>query len=206
MIRISITDDHELFRSGLAMLLEESDNISIVHQSSSADELIGQLKETPVDISLIDISMGDTNGLEALKLIKKTAPIVRCIILTMHNEAQYVVQAIRNGAWGYLLKECDAEELIRAITKVYNGKKYFNSDVSDLMIEGVSSESNIQNLSKREKEVLQHVAKGLRTKEIAELLIVSTRTIETHRSNILKKLNVQNTAELISKATQLGLL
>ncbi len=206
MIRISITDDHELFRSGIAMLLEKSDDISIVHQSSSAEQLIDHLKEAPVDISLIDISMGETNGLDALKLIKKAAPEVRCIILTMHNEGQYVVQAIRNGAWGYLLKDCDAPELITAITKVYNGKKYFNSDVSDLMIEGVSSESNIQNLSKREKEVLQHVAKGLRTKEIAEQLIVSTRTIETHRSNILKKLNVQNTAELISKATQLGLL
>lgn len=206
MIRISITDDHELFRSGIAMLLEKSENLNVVHQSSSAKELLELLNESPVDIALIDITMGEINGLDALNIIKKSHPSVRCIILTMHNEGQYVIQAIRNGAWGYLLKDCDANELNEAVTKVFSGKKYFNSEVSSLMIEGVSSESNIQNLSKREKEVLQHVAKGLTTKEIAEKLIVSKRTIETHRSNILKKLDVQNTAELISKATQLGLL
>ncbi|TLX73062.1 response regulator transcription factor [Labilibacter sediminis] len=206
MIRVSITDDHDLFRSGIAMLLERSENIQVVHQTPSATDLLEKLKEETVDVALLDISMVEVNGLDALLLIKESFPQVRCIVLTMHNEGQYVVKAIRNGAWGYLLKDCDPQELNQAIMQVYNGKKHFNSDVSHLMIEAVNAEANTKDISKREKEVLQLVAKGLTTKEIAEKLFVSKRTIETHRSNILKKLDVQNTAELITKATQLGLL
>lgn len=206
MIRISITDDHDLFRSGIAMLLEKSESFAIVHQTASVEELMEKLKESSVDIALLDISMAETNGLDALLLLKKSFPSIRSIVLTMHNEGQYVVQSIRNGAWGYLLKDCDPQELYKAILQVSNGKKYFNSDVSHLMIEAVNAESNLKNISKREKEVLALVAQGLTTKEIAEQLFVSARTIETHRSNILKKLDVQNTAELITKASQLGLL
>lgn len=206
MIRVSITDDHELFRSGIAMLLENSNEYQVVIQTSSVLELLNQLESVPTDVALLDISMSQTTGLEALHLLKKSHPHVRSIILTMHNEGQYVVEAIRNGAFGYLLKDCDPQELREAITQVYNGHKYFNKDVSHLMIEGVSTEQNLQAISKREKEVLQLVAQGLTTKEIADKLIVSKRTIETHRSNILKKLNVQNTAELITKANQMGLL
>nr|WP_319399839.1 response regulator transcription factor [uncultured Carboxylicivirga sp.] len=206
MIKVSITDDHDLFRSGIAMLLEKTKTIEVVHQTASVQELMAQLKQSPVDVALLDISMGATSGLEALLLLKKSHPSVRSIVLTMHNEGQYVVQAIRNGAFGYLLKDCGPDELAEAITQVFNGKKYFNKDVSHLMIEAVNIESNTQKISKREKEVLQLVAQGLTTNEIAAQLFVSKRTIETHRSNILKKLDVQNTAELITKATQLGLL
>ncbi len=206
MIRVSITDDHDLFRSGIAMLLENSNDYQVMVQTSSVSELLNQLDNVTIDVALLDISMSHTTGLEALQLLKKSHPQVRSIILTMHNEGQYVVEAIRNGAWGYLLKDCDPQELREAITQVYNGQKYFNKDVSQLMIEGVTTEQNLQAISKREKEVLQLVAQGLTTKEIADKLIVSKRTIETHRSNILKKLNVQNTAELITKANQMGLL
>ncbi|MBS2098067.1 response regulator transcription factor [Carboxylicivirga linearis] len=206
MIKVSITDDHDLFRSGIAMLLEKSNTIEVVHQTASVEELLNKLDESEVDICLLDISMNETNGLEALLLLRKSHPSIRSIVLTMHNEGQYVVQAIRNGAYGYLLKDCGPEELTEAIEQVFNGKKYFNKDVSHLMIEAVNIESNTQKISKREKEVLKLVAQGLTTKEIADQLFVSKRTIETHRSNILKKLDVQNTAELITKATQLGLL
>lgn len=206
MIKVSITDDHDLFRSGIAMLLEKSNTIEVVHQTASVEELLNKLEESEVNICLLDISMNETNGLEALLLLKKSHPSIRSIVLTMHNEGQYVVQAIRNGAYGYLLKDCGPEELTEAIEQVFNGKKYFNKDVSHLMIEAVNIESNTQKISKREKEVLKLVAQGLTTKEIADQLFVSKRTIETHRSNILKKLDVQNTAELITKATQLGLL
>ena len=206
MIKVSITDDHDLFRSGIAMLLEKSNTIEVVHQTASVEELLNNLDESEVDVCLLDISMNETNGLDALLLLKKFHPSVRSIVLTMHSEGQYVVQAIRNGAYGYLLKDCGPEELTEAIEQVFNGKKYFNKDVSHLMIEAVNIESNTQKISKREKEVLKLVAQGLTTKEIADQLFVSKRTIETHRSNILKKLDVQNTAELITKATQLGIL
>ncbi|MCU4162966.1 response regulator [Carboxylicivirga caseinilyticus] len=206
MIRVSITDDHDLFRSGIAMLLEKTDTIEVIHQTASVEELLEKLPESKVDIALLDISMKSTNGLDAISILKKMHPTIRSIVLTMHNEGQYVMQAIRNGAFGYLLKDCDAEELAEAILEVFNGKKYFNKDVSHLMIEAVNKEANTQKISKREKEVLQLVAQGLTTIEIAAQLFVSKRTIETHRSNILKKLEVQNTAELITKATQLGLI
>ncbi len=206
MIKVSVTDDHDLFRSGIAMLLEKSKTIEVVHQTASVEELLKKLDESKVDVCLLDISMNETNGLDALLLLKKSHPSIRSIVLTMHNEGQYVVQAIRNGAYGYLLKDCGPEELTEAIEQVFNGKKYFNKDVSHLMIEAVNIESNTQKISKREKEVLKLVAQGLTTKEIADKLFVSKRTIETHRSNILKKLDVQNTAELITKATQLRLL
>ncbi len=206
MIRVSITDDHELFRSGIAMLLSNAPGFEVVLQNGSAEELLEDLQQTEVDVALIDISMGKINGLEAVAMCKKRFPEVRCIVLTMHKEGQYVLKAIRNGAYGYLLKDCDASELKAAVEQVYRGKKYVNQDISELMIETVTVEEDIRQLSKRETEILKLVAQGKTAKEIAADLIVSVRTVETHRSNILKKLDVQNTAELINKASSLGLL
>lgn len=206
MIKVSITDDHELFRSGIAMLLSNAPEFEVVAQNGSAEELLSDLEKMEVDVALIDISMGKVNGLEAVATCKKKFPEVRCIVLTMHKEGQYVLKAIRNGAFGYLLKDCDASELKAAVKQVYRGKKYFNRDISELMIESVTVEEDIKQLSKRETEILQLVAKGKTAKEIANQLFVSVRTVETHRSNILKKLDVQNTAELITKASALGLL
>lgn len=206
MIRVSVTDDHELFRSGIAMLLNKTNACEVVAQNGSAEELLEDLKSIEVDVALIDISMGKMSGLEAVAMCKKQFPQVRCIVLTMHDEGQYILKAIRNGAYGYLLKDCDANELKEAVEQVYLGKKYFNRNISDLMIQSVTVEEDIKQLSKRETEVLHLVAQGKTAKEIANDLIVSVRTIETHRSNILKKLDVQNTAELITKASSLGIL
>ena len=206
MIKIAVTDDHELIRSGIAMLLRNSSEFEVVLENGSGEELLEALAHTEVDVALVDVTMGGINGLETIALCKEKFPHVKCIVLTIHDEGQYVLKAIRSGAYGYLLKDCDEKELKEAIIKVYQGKKHFNQNVSDLMIESVTLHSDIQKLSGREQEVLELVAAGKTTKQIADLLFVSSRTVETHRRNILKKLEVQNTAELIRKATSLGLL
>ncbi len=206
MIRVSITDDHDLFRSGMALLIDKVEGFEVVAQTASAEELLELLPSTHVHVALVDISMGGMSGLDVLPLIKQNFPDVRTIVLTMHEEGQYILKAIRNGASGYLLKHCDAKELISAIETVNAGKKYINQDLSLLMMDSVTEEADEQKLSNRELEVLQWVAKGKTAKEIAETLFVSKRTIETHRSNILKKLDAQNTAELIRKASEKGYL
>ena len=179
----------------------------MVGEASSADDLFGLLASADPHIVLIDITMPGINGLEAIEDCRTKFPDVRFIVLTMHAEGQYVVKAVRNGAFGYLIKNADENELIQAIKNVANGKKHFNSEISQLMIGNMAIEGEShKKLSDREMEVLTLVSEGQTTKEIAEQLFVSARTVETHRVNMMKKLKVQNTAELIKKAAHLNLI
>ena len=145
-------------------------------------------------------------ALDVIKKSRKAYPNIGFITLTMHDEGQYVTKAVRSGADGYLLKNADEDQVIEAIFKVHQGGKFFPSDVSQLMIDSITMEGDVKQLSQREKEVLDKVAEGKTTKEIADELIVSTRTVETHRANMMKTLDVQNSAELIKKAAKLGLI
>lgn len=206
-IKIMIVDDHQLFREGIVSLLSKDEDIDIIGEASSAEELFSKLNSQQPDVILMDISMGEMDGLEAIRQAHDTYPNIRFIVLTMHAEGQYVVKAVRNGAYGYLLKNADEKELKEAIHTVYQEKKYFNSEISQLMIGNMALEGEAhKKLSKREREVLSLVANGKTTKEIADELFVSTRTVETHRVNMMKKLKVQNTAELIKKAAHLKLI
>lgn len=206
MIKISITDDHQLFRSGVAMLLKGSNEFEVVIQTSSGEELIQALSHFEVDVALIDINMKQMNGLDTISEIKKVYPSTKSIVLTMHNDGPYVVKAIKNGAWGYLLKDCGEEELKNAIRDVANGKKYLNPAVSEILLDSMTSENEVDTLSKRELEILKLVSEGKTAKQIAQELFISARTVETHRRNMLKKLGVQNSLELINKASSLGML
>ncbi len=206
MIRILLTDDHQLFRGGLAALLNKNESLEVVGEAGSGEQLIEMLKTTAADVVLVDITMGGISGLDVIKQCRKSYPNTGFIALTMHEEGQYIVKAIRSGADGYLLKNADETQVVEAIFQVHQGKKYFAEDVSLLMIQNMTMEGDVKQLSQREKEILVMVAEGKTTKEIAGELIVSTRTVETHRSNMMKKLDVQNTAELIKKATKLGIL
>ena len=206
-IEIVIVDDHKLFRDGITSLLEPHADIKVIGEASSSEELELLLEEKNPEIVLIDISMPGSNGLETIRIAKTKYPDIKFIVITMHAEGQYVVKAVRNGAYGYLLKNADEEELMEAIRSVSVGKKYFNSEISQLMVTNIAIEGDPhKKLSEREMEVLELVSKGKTTKEIASELFVSTRTIETHRVNMMKKLNVQNTAELIKKAAHLKLI
>ncbi|WP_269226978.1 response regulator [Flavobacterium eburneipallidum] len=207
-IKLIIADDHELFRNGLAELLRKHDDIKIVKSVGDGIEfmeLINSLFEA--DIVLLDITMPKMDGFQVLKELKTLNSDIKPIVISMHNDGNYIAKCAKMGAFGYLLKNTDEAELILAIRSVYNGKKYFSAEISEKMINFMSTQSISENvLSNKETEVLGLIAKGLTTKEIAEKLFVSSRTIETHRANILKKLEVKNTAELIKKAAKMNLV
>ena len=206
-IKIIVVDDHQLFREGIISLLSKNEELDIVGEAASAKELFSILEIKKAHVVLIDISMPETNGLEAIKECRDKYPDVKFIVLTMHAEGQYVVKAVRNGAFGYLIKNANENELITAIREVSIGKKHFNNEISQLMIGNMAIEGEShKKLSDREMEVIQLVSEGQTTKEIADQLFVSARTVETHRVNMMKKLNVQNTAELIKKAAHLKLI
>lgn len=206
-IKVIVVDDHQLFREGIISLLSKNDDLEIVGEAASAEDLFGLLASTSPHIVLIDISMPGVNGLEVIESARLKYPEAKFIVLTMHAEGQYVVKAVRNGAFGYLIKNADENELISAIKNVADGKKHFNSEISQLMIGNMAIEGEShKKLSDREMEVLTLVSEGKTTKEIADQLFVSARTVETHRVNMMKKLKVQNSAELIKKAAHLKLI
>ncbi|MFB9052018.1 response regulator [Formosa undariae] len=207
-IKIIIADDHELFRNGLKELLIKHNDIDVL-ASVGDGILFMDAIETFKDVSivLLDLTMPNMDGFEVLKALKNENPTIKPIIISMHNDGNYIAKSAKAGAYGYLLKNTDEEELIKVIRIVNQGKKYFSPTISEKMINFMSEQKVSENIiSNKEKEVLGLISKGLTTKEIASKLFVSTRTIETHRANILKKLDVKNTAELIKKATEINLI
>lgn len=207
-IRLIIADDHELFRNGLKELLSKYDDVEVVQSVGDGKAFFNVLEKTSnIDIVLLDIGMPNMDGFEVLNKISALKASIKPIIISMHDDGNYIAKCAKRGAYGYLLKNTDQEELIKVIRIVNKGTKYFSPSISEKMINFMSVQSVSENiLSKKEKEVLGLISHGLTTKEIAKKLFVSTRTIETHRANILKKLEVKNTAELIKKATQINLI
>ena len=206
-ISIAIVDDHQLFRDGIISLLERHGFKEIISASNGL-EFMEQLESgARVDIVLLDLSMPEMDGFEVLAQLKKKFPDVKAIALSMHEDGNYVVKCIRSGASGYLLKNTDEEELVNAIDKVYRGKKHFNQDITQQMIHIMALEGSTgRKLSPKEQEILTLIAEGKTTKQIAHQLYISTRTVETHRVNIMKKLDAKNAAEMIKIAVSLNLL
>lgn len=207
-IKLIIADDHELFRKGLAELLRKHDDIKIVKSVGDGLEFMELINsQFEADIVLLDITMPNMDGFQVLKELKTLNSNIKPIIISMHNDGNYIAKCAKMGAYGYLLKNTDEAELILAIRSVSSGKKYFSAEISEKMINFMSTQSISEDiLSNKETEVLGLISKGLTTKEIAAKLFVSSRTIETHRANVLKKLEVKNTAELIKKATKMNLI
>ncbi len=207
-IRLILADDHPLIREGFRSLLSKSDHFEIVAEAESGIDLIEKATEHHPDIVLVDITMPQLNGLQAIERLKETDPSLKFIILSMHEEREYVLQAIKTGAQGYLLKNVEHEELERAIRTVYDGGKYYSSFVTHILAESISKPENTSEteITLREKEVLNRVANGQSTKQIASELNISIRTVESHRINMLRKLKVNNSAELIRKAIELKIL
>lgn len=208
MIKIVITDDHELFRVGLSELLKKQDDIDVVAELSNGKEFLDFIENNPlIDIVLLDITMPEMDGFEVLDVLTKNKSTVKPIIVSMFDDGNYIAKCAKNGAYSYLLKNTDEFELLKAIRIVAKGKKYFNQAISEKMINFMSTQhTSIKKLSNKESEILTLISKGLTTKDIASKLFISTRTVETHRANILKKLEVKNTASLIKKATEKNLL
>jgi len=207
-IKLIIADDHQLFRNGVEELLRKHEDIIIVKSVSDGLEFMEMVKsQFDADIVLLDISMPNMDGFEVLKELKAINSSIKPIVISMHNDGNYIAKCAKMGAYGYLLKNTDESELTLAIRTVGQGRKYFSAEISEKMINFMATHSISENvLSNKETEVLGLIAKGLTTNDIAAKLFVSSRTIETHRANILKKLEVKNTAELIKKAAEMNLI
>lgn len=210
-ITIVIADDHKIVRDGLKSFLSKITDFEIVAEVQDGEQLLSVYENSMPDVALVDISMPRMNGLEALRHLHEQNPMAKVIILSMHEEPDYIMKAIQNGAKGYLLKNTDEKELEMAIRTVAEGGKYFNSTVSGIMIENMSHKEPVRmtaetNVSNREKEILKLVSEGQSNKMIADVLHISIRTVETHRLNLLRKLEVNNAAEMVKKASDLGII
>jgi DNA-binding NarL/FixJ family response regulator len=206
-IKIILADDHPLIREGFRSLLGKSEHFEIIGEAVNGQQLIELVEKLHPDIVLTDISMPVINGLVAVEKIKKENSDVKFVVLSMHEERAYVINALKAGAHGYLLKSIEGAELEKALLTIYEGGKYFSAAIGNILADSVTRDQmETGDITPREKEVLELVAKGQSTKQIADVLGISIRTVETHRVNMLKKMKVSNTAELIKKSFDLKLL
>ena len=214
-IRVLLADDHELVRTGLVKLLETYKDLLIVGEAGDGIEAIEKTKEINPDVVVIDLSMPRLSGIEATKIIRKECPKVGVLVLTMHQNEEYVYQIFKSGAGGYLLKDAGKDELAAAIRAIAKGEKFFSPRVSEIMVngylrkavardEGVTRETNglTISLTKREREVLALIADGLNNQQISEKLFISPRTVDTHRTNIMQKLDIHDAGHLVKFAIE----
>ena len=207
--RVMLADDHALFRSGVKRILEEIPGIEVVGEAADGLQLLALLKEGTPDLVLLDISMPKLRGLEAIREIKASYPEVQVLILTMHKDAEYLSYALGAGAAGFLLKQDTDPELMEAISTIRRGETYLSPAISevvpDLLRRGRTPEGAPKEvLTNREREILKLLADGKSSKEIGELLFISLRTVQNHRANMMKKLKVRRTTDLIKYAMQKG--
>lgn len=209
-IRILIVDDHQLIINGIRAMLEPIETFSIVGEANDGKEAILKAVELTPDVIIMDISMPELSGFESSQIILKKLPNTKILALTQHEESEYVMQMMNAGAFGYLLKNTRKEEFIEAIKTVSRGEKYFGKKISDLLLNNLiqSKQNNKEEdkaevkLTKREKEIIQKIAEELSNQQIADKLNISLRTVETHRRNIMQKLDVNNAVSLIRYAVQ----
>ena len=209
MIRVLIADDHRLVRDGLRRILEETDDIVVIDEASNGQEALEKVRKNDCDVLLLDISMPGTNGLEVLSALKKEKHTCRILVLSMHPEEQYAIRALKAGAYGYLTKKSAPDELIAAIHKVSGGKKFITAPLAESLAYALDTDTERlphESLSNREYQVFSMMAKGRATKDIAQELFLSVKTVSTYRSRILEKMGMKNTSELIFYAVKRGLV
>jgi RNA polymerase sigma factor (sigma-70 family) len=211
-LRIVLAEDHTLVRAGLRTLLHQLDRVTVVGEAADGREAVELAKAHKPDMILMDISMPGLNGIDATRQVKKELPGVRVVILSMHSSEEHVMQALRAGASGYLLKESAPLELELALQAVGSGETYLSPPISRQVIEGYmqrvadTTQDALANLSVRQREILQLVAEGNSSKEIARRLELSVKTVETHRAQLMDRLQIRDVAGLVRFAIRTGLI
>ncbi|MGD8290093.1 MAG: response regulator transcription factor [Desulfobacterales bacterium] len=206
MIKVLLADDHSIVRAGLRRIVEESGEMNVVAEAADGQEAIRLVKKTAPDIAVIDISMPGLDGLEVISQLQALHPKLPILVLTMHEEGQYVVRAIQAGAMGYLTKQSAPEQLVKAIHKIHSGQRYITDEAAESLAlrvaKGSNGKSPLDSLSMRELQVLRRLAMGHTNREIARAYHISIKTVDTYRARLLKKLGLRNNAELSRFAIQ----
>lgn len=212
-ISLLIADDHKMFREGLTSLLNQQEGIQVLADAGNSAEIEHVLQSESIDVVLMDIDMGNTNGIEMTAKLRQTYPEVKVLALSMHGEKNYILKMLEAGASGYILKNAGKEEIVTAVQTVASGNTYFSSQVSAKLLEHLRNPRVTAKkkgkgipLTDREIEVLQLIAEEYSNAEIAGKLFISIRTVDTHRRNLLDKLGVKNTAGLVKYAIQNNLI
>ena len=211
--KVVLADDHILVRRGLSLILKEKEDVEIISEVGDGLELLSALNKIKPDLIILDVSMPNLRGIEAIPEIRHIQPNAKVLILTMHREEEYLYQAISAGANGYLLKDDAEKELFAAIDNIRSGKMYISPGLSDQSMQnwarlrrGENDSHIAEELTLRQREILKLIAEGKSNKEIADLLCLSVRTVERHRANIMNKLNIHKTAELVQYALRKHLI
>ena len=211
-IRVFLADDHAVVRDGLRLLIETNKDIIVVGEAAEGRETVRLVKQLLPDVVVMDITMPELNGIDAARQIKDSCPSTQIVILSMHASAEHISHALRAGAKGYLLKEAAGKEVVQAIRAAHAGKRYLSRHITERVIddyvqkfESFSDISPIERLSSREREILQLVVEGKSNPEIARLLSLSVKTVETYRSRLMEKLNIRDLPSLVKFAIRHGL-
>jgi DNA-binding NarL/FixJ family response regulator len=209
-IRVLIADDHAIVREGICLLLARHKDIEVVGQATDGRQAVARVAELRPDVVLMDITMPEMNGLEATQEIHKKFPATRVLVLTQHENKEFIFPLLRAGAAGYIFKRARAQELIGAIRAVFAQGAYLPPEVAHAVVDALAQTPGEARagsiLSEREKEIVRLVAEGLSSREIAERLTISAKTVETHRANVMEKIGAHTTAELIKYAIREGLV
>jgi DNA-binding NarL/FixJ family response regulator len=211
--KIVIAEDHTILREGLKALLITNPDIEIAGEAGDGREAIHLVEKLTPDLVMMDLSMPRMDGMEAIREIKRRWPKTKVLTLTVHKTEEYILTTLKAGADGYLLKDADYQEMMTAVRSVLSGKRYLSPGISESVIEGylegkqtIKLQGAWDNLTTREREVLKLIAEGYRNKEIATLLVISPKTVEKHRANLMVKLNFHNVSELTAYAIEKGLV
>jgi len=212
-IRVVLADDHHIVRNGIKMLVEGSE-IEVIGEANNGTEAIEAVRTLAPDVVMMDISMPQMNGLEATRIISKQYPKTKSLMLSMYDSEEYILSAVDAGAIGYLLKDAPREEILNAIRTVALGEKFFNISVSNIIINGYlkskrkddKDQDDQSKISKKEKVILKLIVDGMNSREIAENLELSVRTVDNHRANMMKKMSVKNAVEMVKMAIEKKLI
>lgn len=211
MIRIYLVEDHQIVREGIKSLLQAKASFEVIGETATAENLVLELESKSPDLVITDITLPGMDGIELTRLLKNRQPSIRVLIVSMHADEKLITNSLEAGADGYLLKDFHNDELLIAIDKIMLGDKFLSRGASEVLTQNIlknasESASAKVTISPREKQIIEFISLGLNNKEIAEKILLSTSTVDAHRYNILKKLEVKNTAEMITKAIKLKIL